>query len=637
MLVGLDIETAGTAEAGGLRPQIAGGRITSFAVYGPVLPCKVVYEPTVHDIEYYLVTTLTAGHEMVTWNGVFDVAWLLAKGVDFDLVSSLKWHDAMLLYKRYDKMRTAYAKEEGLRGVALDAKGYGLKAAVAHFLPEHAGYGDGIVFDVPEGTPESDPRVQTLLEYNLKDAQFTQVIGSWLLEQLRVNQPVAYETAMLDAEVLPMVALSWVLGQPVDTERLRAVANETHNAFTALANELGQPQTVLDSDKQRAKLLFETWGLIPVRATGKKKKAEPGEEITSPSSDKYTLMLLAREDERVRKLFEYRKLKNRWNKFILGTSKAIQCNGIKKSLACPRLAGTYTGRWTYSSSTEYQGPRGKRKLQSGVAWHQIERGPVIRSIYKPLRDCLLVEFDASQQEVRLMADYSEDPTMIAVFQAGKDIHSNTGASIAQMSYIAFTAAIKAGDPKAKHYRNLGKFVNLAIQYRAGLDALMEQATKNYGLFLTKEEVKQLKDTYLHTYHYVKQWWHRAPQLARGQGGALTRGGRMVELTQWVGRDAYKSEQTSINFPIQGTGADIATLALATLKPFLLRHKIRFAWNLHDGQYFHFALPLSEARSVGQEMLVMLKTLDYGIWNWQPKVPLPWDGKIGTSWAEMESL
>lgn len=627
MLVGFDIETAGTAEAGGLRPQLPGGRITSCAWYEPALRDIIEYQPPVEAIEAQLRIERHYGNDIITWNGVFDVAWLIAKGVSFDLISSLKWHDAMLLYKRYDKMRTAYAKEENLKGVALDVKGYGLKAAVEHFLPEHAGYNDGVHFDIPEGTPQGHPDVQRLLEYNLKDAQYTQVIGSWLLDQLREHQPLSYQTAMLDAEVLPMVAQSWVTGQPIDVARLQAVARETKSETTRLAAEIGQPETVLDSDKQRGKLLFETWGLTPVRETDNGK----------PSSDKYTLMLLARDDERVRKLFEYRKLKNRWNKFIVGSEKTIRCNRMRKSLATPRLAGTYTGRWTYSSTTEYRGPKGKRKLHTGVAWHQIERGPVIRSLYKPLRDCLLVEFDASQQEVRLMADYSEDPTMVSVFQRGMDIHSNTGASIARMEYHAFQVAVKAGDKQAKHYRNLGKFVNLAIQYRAGLDALMEQATKNYGLFLSKEEVKQHKDTYLQTYPMVKQWWHRAPQLARGAGGALTRGGRMVALTQWLGRDSYKSEQTAINFPIQGTGADIATLALATLKPFLTRHKIRFAWNLHDGQYFHFALPLSEARPVAQEMLTMLSNLDYGVWEWQPKVPLPWDGKIGTSWAEMEAV
>jgi DNA polymerase I-like protein with 3'-5' exonuclease and polymerase domains len=105
---------------------------------------------------------------------------------------------------------------------------------------------------------------------------------------------------------------------------------------------------------------------------------------------------------------------------------------------------------------------------------------------------------------------------------------------------------------------------------------------------------------------------------------------------WDGDLGWSMGSTSINYRIQGTGADQKYLALAVLRPYLKALGARFAWDLHDGIYLY--VPDAHVPQVVAELPPMLLNLPYQrAWGFTPPIALPWDCKIGYSWGTLHEV
>jgi DNA polymerase I-like protein with 3'-5' exonuclease and polymerase domains len=91
------------------------------------------------------------------------------------------------------------------------------------------------------------------------------------------------------------------------------------------------------------------------------------------------------------------------------------------------------------------------------------------------------------------------------------------------------------------------------------------------------------------------------------------------------------ESTSINYPIQGTGADQKYLAMACIAPYLRDIGAYFAWDLHDGVYLF--VPNDKVQRAAVDIKYILDNLPYKrAWGFSPPIPLTWDCKTGPSWG-----
>src|SRR5690606_24797576 len=131
-LIGFDLETAGDEDGYALQPwRVLEGRarITSFAMVGE---CGTSFATGLNpDIERIRKVLSNTGSDvaLVTWNGIFDVAWLIAYGLE-DVVRKNTWLDGEVLRRCLENDTSD--------------KPYGLKPTVAKYLPEFAGYEEGI-------------------------------------------------------------------------------------------------------------------------------------------------------------------------------------------------------------------------------------------------------------------------------------------------------------------------------------------------------------------------------------------------------------------------------------------------------------------------------------------------------------
>jgi len=585
-LDGFDLETEG------LQPWK--GEILTMAHYhkGGV----TMQEPSVAALREWLNDCHEQGLTIVGWNVMFDIGWLLAKGLGPE-VRKNKWLDGMLLLKRIDGFRFSYS----------------LKTIVKEKWPQYADYAIDD-FSKPT-TPEGWHK---MLTYNLQDVVFTVTLAKEYLSQM-TDKEVAM--AMTEAECLPELAQAWIDGIHIDVDALQKFKEENVTELVKLRMDLGLDMKVISSPKQLANVLYEQWGLPVLDRT----------EKGAPSTSKdalHKLVIYAPEDDRLTKLLAMRKCKTAQGKYIEAVEKSIVYNGSNITRPQPQAGGTYTSRLTYSSK---QG-KGKTEVQTGIALHQWSRDKRVRAELIPPPGYLLGEWDFSGQEMRLMADASQDETMLSLFLDGIDGHAFMGASIKDRDW-SWVHDEQDNNPEAKQIRLLGKFANLSLQYRIGVSTIRIRALTQYGLNLNEAEGTLIRNKYALTYPGVIQYWVDAVRRAGQLGYAETRGGHRIKLDDM---SEYSNQQTAINFPIQGTGGDMKLLALAVLKNHFAELGVQFAWDLHDALFLYIP---DDSRAVKTAHFIehTLSNLPYEkAWGWRPSVPLPVDGKLGKSWAALKS-
>ena len=554
---------------------------------------------------------------LVAWNAPFDISVMLAYGFD-DLVFKCKFLDAMLLWKHLT-VTPEYDLDRSKK------KSYSLKPAVAEYIPQWAGYEEDVDFHATD--PESLAKLHT---YNIQDTAATLHLARKFYLALEAD-PQRLNAALIEAKCLPLVAWANLHGILMSVPALRlldkALVEEAAEALAVLAPH-GVTEAIVRSPKQLSDLMFRQWGLPVIKQNTSKITGN-----TTDSTDKEVLHELAFIDPRAKYLRAYREALGNKTKFVDAPLTSVEYNGDDRSHPLANVFGTYTGRMSYSSK---QG-KNKAARQIGFALHQEKREARFRDIAVPPEGYTLVEFDAAGQEYRWMAVASGDDAMQQLCMAGEDPHSYMGAQIAREQYEDLKAAITRGDSEAKPKRQLGKVANLSCGYRTSAAKLRVVARVQYNLPMELPEATHIRATYLRTYPGVPRYWDAQISKVRRLGYAETFAGRRVQVQgQWAGLTKWSLESTAINYPIQGTGADQKYLALAVLRPYIVRHNIHFAWELHDGLYFYVPdkiVPQSIA-----DMKYLLDNLPYAkAWGFQPPVPMPWDCKVGPSWGQLKEV
>ena len=156
---------------------------------------------------------------------------------------------------------------------------------------------------------------------------------------------------------------------------------------------------------------------------------------------------------------------------------------------------------------------------------------------------VLVKADCNQIELRIAAQISQDPVMMAAFTNGEDLHTRTAAEVLGVELTGVTPA----------QRQLAKSLNFGLLYGMGARTLRDYADTHYGVSLTEEEAQRLRERFFHTYRGLRHWHRNQPD-------------RLLDTRTLERRRRLQVERFTekLNSPVQGTGADIIKLALARL-------------------------------------------------------------------------
>lgn len=605
--IGLDIETAGDEPAYALQPwRVKDGtaRITTISVVTEDdVTIESCLEPSEQDL-YALLVRLSnrfPDFVLIGWNTPFDIAWLIAYGFE-RLVRLFKWADGQVYRRALENHPNPPQGNE-----------WGLKPTVAKYIPEYAGYENeqkGRDWSIVD---------DTLLKYNRLDAALTARLGRMFWERLSESERVLCN--VINSACIPFAA-TWTNGLTIDTQHLatweQKVTEEIARATTNLHQQNIEP-SALSSPKKLAAILTEK-GYDITNAKGKQ------------SVDRTSLSRF-KGDSLIDCIAGYKQANTALTKFITGTRKSVEYNGHNTTHPSSRLFNTYTGRVGYSSKVKSN----KKEFPVGIAIHQWPRGNVSRNCIVAPQGFLLAECDFATQESRLLADWSYDPTLLRIFRDGLDFHTYMGSRIAGVSYDLLERAVSDGDKEAKNFRQLAKVVNLALAYRTSWRKLIDVARTQYDVILTEQQAQEYHALFRNVYSEVPKYWDEAIQWAKFKGYAETRGARKVYISDWSRARSWSSESTAINFPIQGTGADMKFLGIGCIDPILYREGGRYMLDLHDALLF-LVPDTSAGLYLAQRCQRILSNLPYEkVFGWKPQVPMPVGLKLGKAWGSLEEV
>lgn len=220
------------------------------------------------------------------------------------------------------------------------------------------------------------------------------------------------------------------------------------------------------------------------------------------------------------------------------------------------------------------------------------KDPLVRNCFIADPGHLICSIDYSNQELRVTAALSNDPTMRKAFRDGLDLHQMT--------------ADAAGVIRAT-----GKMANFLTVYGGGYAALMEQG------HVDEQTAKKVLKAFYDTYPGVKKLAADLTKEGRNNGYITTDTGRVLIVDR--GR-AYSAG----NYKIQSTSRDITGAAVMRLDKAGFTEYMRLP--IHDEVLFNF--PVGEATAMAREAADIMFHRING-------VDVPTDYKIGgLSWGSL---
>ena len=133
----------------------------------------------------------------------------------------------------------------------------------------------------------------------------------------------------------------------------------------------------------------------------------------------------------------------------------------------------------------------------------------IREAFVPSEGRRLLSADYSQVELRILAHYSGDESLIEAFERGEDVHRRTAAEVDGIAPEAVTA-----DQRAH-----AKAINFGIIYGSSAFGLANQ------LGIAQAEAQATIDRYFARYRGVRRFLDETVEQARAQGFVRTLLGR----------------------------------------------------------------------------------------------------------------
>lgn len=208
-----------------------------------------------------------------------------------------------------------------------------------------------------------------------------------------------------------------------------------------------------------------------------------------------------------------------------------------------KQTGAATGRFSAPAGEPEQG-------FSGIPVHGIPATSALRTCFEARDGYTMVKADYAGEELRIAANVSGEPVWIKEFLEGEgDLHSITARAFFNKAEVS------------KEERKMGKIANFALLYGGGPASII-RATGCDKLEATRR--KQAFDKAVPTF---AGWIKSQHQKVKKEKGVWTALGRWIAIPDIDSPEkaiVAACERKSINFPIQGTGADIMKIALVLL-------------------------------------------------------------------------
>lgn len=429
-------------------------------------------------------------------------------------------------------------------------------------------------------------------EYAGEDAVLTYQLHQTLWPMLST---MAGPHAIFTEIEIPLVAVLAKIerqGVLIDSHKLIAHSQQLKERMAVLQGnifDMAGESFNLESPKQLQEILFEKLQLPVIKKTptGQPSTAEP---ILQELALEYSLPAL---------IMEYR---------TLSKLKSTYTDKL------PLMINKKTGRvhTSYNQTVASTGRLSSSDPNLQNIPVRTEEGRAIRAAFIAPTGYQLISADYSQIELRIMAELSQDTSLLNAFKANLDIHKATAAEIFGVSL----------ENVSNEQRRKAKAINFGLIYGMSAFGLAKQ------IKVGRHEAQDYINIYFERYPGVKKYMESSRELAHTQGYVTTLRGRRLYLPDINAKNKMMqqaSERLAINAPMQGTAADIIKQAMLDVDRWLMHDKIE----AHMILQVHDELVLEVADHSIEEVKTKLPAIM--IAAAKLNVPMQVDVGIGLNW------
>ena len=428
---------------------------------------------------------------------------------------------------------------------------------------------------------------------NVRDIWLTMCLAGYYYENLSdTNLKLLTEMELPLAKVLSAMELNGVAVNTQYLLEMRASLNEKISGLEKKIFMLTDEEFNINSPAQLGHVLFEKMNL-----PFKKRKKGTG----NYSTDANILEELAKDYEVARDILEYRKYSKLCSTYTTGLIKLVSSVDNKIHTTYNQTVAV-TGRLSSSNPN----------LQNIPA--RTDEGEKIRAAFVPESpDNKILSADYSQIELRILAHITQDKNLMEAFNNDIDVHTLTAAKVYEVPVEDVT----------KRMRTHAKAVNFGIVYGQTSYGLAQ------NLGITNSEAAAFIDKYFATYPNVRTYMNDIAQKVVQNGYTETIWGRRRYLNDEINSSNAMvrefAKRAAINFPMQGSAADLMKLAMINFYDELKRNnlKSKLIIQVHDEMVID---AVNEEIPLLKELLQ--KTMEF---KDVLSVPLKIDIGVGDTW------
>ncbi len=472
----------------------------------------------------------------------------IAQNIKYDLMV-LSHHGVNMKGKMYDTMLAHYIiepeKRHGMDILAEDFLNY-TPVSIEELIGKK-GVKQGNMRDVD---------VERVKDYAAEDADITLQLKGKLNPLLAQNPSAVHLFETVEMPLTQVLADIELEGVKLDVDFLAAMSKVLEKDMLEVQTkvfELAGQEFNIGSPKQLGEILFDKMKLDP-----KAKKTKTGQYMTGEE----VLSKLESQHEIARKILDFRELQKLKSTYVD---------------ALPLLISKRTGR-VHTSFNQAVTSTGRLSSTSPNLQNipiRTPRGREIRKAFIPKNDdFVILSADYSQIELRIMAAFAKDESMIEAFNQGRDIHATTAAKVFNVSLDEVTSEM----------RRKAKTVNFGIIYGVSAFGLAEQ------IGVSRTEAKELIDSYWREFPSIKKYMNDAVINARDNHYVETIMGRRRYLRDINSQNMVErgfAERNAVNAPIQGSAADMIKVAMIKINDYIKENKLqsRMILTVHDELVF----------------------------------------------------
>lgn len=440
-----------------------------------------------------------------------------------------------------------------------------------------------------------DMSVDEVVEYASEDADITLRLKKKLEPEIRKDN-LQRLFSDIETPLIPVLAAMEYEGIKINMESLAELSIQLEKESREIEErvyELAGEKFNLSSPKQLGEILFTKLNLLPNAKKTKTGQYATGEEVLSK---------LSMEHEIAKAILEHRQVVKLKSTYVD---------------ALPTLINRKTGRvhTSYNQTVAATGRLSSTNPNLQNIPIRTERGREIRKAFVSRdENFVILAADYSQIELRIMASFSRDASMIEAFKNGRDIHATTASKIFQVPLEEVTSDM----------RRKAKTANFGIIYGISAFGLSQR------LGISRGEAKEIIDAYFKEFPGVREYMDNSIKKAQKDEFVETILGRRRYLRDINSRNVTMrgfAERNAINAPIQGSAADMIKAAMIHVHQWMKGANLQSKMLLQVHDELVFDAHLDEVGLLKEQIPLLMAnavTID---------VPLEVEVGVGKDWLE----